>query len=98
MGASTKNKSNNTSDGLAAIQAQLNNLEEGKTFKEAYYTQFGVPFPNARRYRSAAPGFYQRDNGNPSYQERRQTMEESLSNFMAEFAKRHDEKSYLIKE
>ncbi|GKB72895.1 hypothetical protein Tco_0934307 [Tanacetum coccineum] len=72
--------------------------EEGNTFKEAYYTQFGVPFQNARRYRSAAPGFNQRDNGNPSYQERRQTMEESLSNFMAEFTKRHDEKSSLIKE
>ncbi|GJT64714.1 hypothetical protein Tco_1016194 [Tanacetum coccineum] len=103
-GASTKNKSNNTSDGLAAIQAQLNNLgtkikkEEGKTSEEAYYTQFGVPFLNAGRYRVAAPGIYQRDNGNPSYQERRQTMKESLSKFMAESSKRHDENSSLIKE
>ncbi|GKB25862.1 DNA/RNA polymerases superfamily protein [Tanacetum coccineum] len=47
------------------------------------------------RYRAAAPGFYQRDHGNPSYQERRQTME---NKFMAEFAKRHDENSNLIKE
>ncbi|GJZ49051.1 hypothetical protein Tco_0603241 [Tanacetum coccineum] len=45
--------------------------DEGKTLEEAYYTQFGVPFSNARRYRAAALGFYQRDNGNPSYQERR---------------------------
>ncbi|GJR85493.1 hypothetical protein Tco_0209504 [Tanacetum coccineum] len=72
--------------------------EEGNTLEEAYYTQFGEPFPNARRYRAAALRFYQRDNGNPSYQERRQTMEESLSNFMAESAKRHDENSFLIKE
>ncbi|GJR08941.1 uncharacterized mitochondrial protein-like protein [Tanacetum coccineum] len=96
--ASTKNKRNNTSDGLGAIQDELNNLrreikkvnervyvaqvacelcngphyskdcslkEEGKTFEEAYYTQFGVPFPNVGRYRAAALGFYQRDNGNP---------------------------------
>ncbi|GJU02685.1 hypothetical protein Tco_1113023 [Tanacetum coccineum] len=124
-------KSSNTSDGLAAIQAQLNNLsreikkvnereyvaqvgcelcnglhytkdfplkDEGKTLKEAYYTQFGVPFPQAGRYRAATLGFYQRDNGNMSYQERRQMMEESLNKFMAESAKRHDEHSYLIKE
>nr|GFB36723.1 hypothetical protein [Tanacetum cinerariifolium] len=101
---STRNKSSNTSDGLAAIQAQLNNLgreikkEEEKKLEEAYYTQFEVPFPNARRYRVAAPGFYQRDNGNTTYQERRQTMEESLNKFMAKSAKRHDEHSSLIKE
>ncbi|GJW21663.1 pyruvate dehydrogenase (acetyl-transferring) kinase, mitochondrial [Tanacetum coccineum] len=72
--------------------------EEGKTFEEAYYTQFRVSFPQGGRYRAAAPGFYQRENGNPSYQERRQTMEESLSKFMAESAKRHDDNSNLIKE
>ncbi|GKF34383.1 hypothetical protein Tco_0107583, partial [Tanacetum coccineum] len=72
--------------------------EEGKIFEEAYYTQFGVPFPQGGRYKAAASGFYQRDNGNPSYQERRQTMEESMIKFMAESAKRHDEKSNLIKE
>ncbi|GKA31918.1 hypothetical protein Tco_0718285 [Tanacetum coccineum] len=101
-GASTRNRSSNTSDGLTAIQAQLNNLgreikkvngkvydaqvgcelcngphytkdcplkEEGKTLKEAYYNQFGVPFLQAGRYRAAGPGFYKIDNGNPSYQE-----------------------------
>ncbi|GJY37530.1 hypothetical protein Tco_0422908, partial [Tanacetum coccineum] len=72
--------------------------EEGKTFEEAYYTRFGVPFPQAGRYRAAAPRFYQRDNENSSYQERRQTMEESLNKFMAEAAKRHDVHSSLIKE
>ncbi|GJX98282.1 phospholipase-like protein [Tanacetum coccineum] len=72
--------------------------EDGKTFEEAYYTQFGVPFPQGGRYRAAAPGFYQRNNRNPSYQERRQTMEESLRKFMAESAKTHDKNSNLIKE
>nr|GEY46504.1 hypothetical protein [Tanacetum cinerariifolium] len=101
---STRTRSTDTSYGLAVIQAQLNNLGreikkgEGKTFEEAYYTQFGAPFPQGARYRVAALGFYQQDNANPSYQEQRQTMEELLSKFMAEFAKRHDENSILIKE
>ncbi|GKB35712.1 mitochondrial proton/calcium exchanger protein-like protein isoform X1 [Tanacetum coccineum] len=33
-------------------------------------------------YRAAVLGFYQRNNANPSYQERRQSMEETLSKFM----------------
>ncbi|GKE21818.1 hypothetical protein Tco_1433330 [Tanacetum coccineum] len=104
-----RTRSTDTSDGLATIQAQLNNLgrkikkdcplkEEGKTLEEAYYTEFGVPFPQGGRYREAALGLYQRDNGNPLYQEQKQTMEESVSKFMAESAKRHDENSNLIKE
>ncbi|GJT85633.1 reverse transcriptase domain-containing protein [Tanacetum coccineum] len=97
----SRSRSTETSDGLAAIQAQLNNLgreikkvnekvyaaqvgceqckgphytkdfplkEEGKTLEEAYYTQFGRPFQGGG-YRAAAPGFYQRNNVNPSYQE-----------------------------
>ncbi|GKE30127.1 hypothetical protein Tco_1445511 [Tanacetum coccineum] len=43
--------------------------EEGKTLKEAYYTQFGVHFQQGGQYRAAATGFYQRNNANPSYQE-----------------------------
>ncbi|GJV90995.1 hypothetical protein Tco_1538808 [Tanacetum coccineum] len=42
--------------------------EEGKTLEEAYYTQFGRTFQEGG-YRAAAPGFYQRNNANPSYQE-----------------------------
>ncbi|GJY56213.1 hypothetical protein Tco_0455328 [Tanacetum coccineum] len=110
----SRTRSTETSDGLAAIQAQLNNLgreikkvnekvyaaqvgceqckgphytkdcplkEEGKTLEEAYYTQFGAPFQGGG-YRATTPGFYQRNNANPSYQERRQSMEETLSKFM----------------
>ncbi|GJU63085.1 hypothetical protein Tco_1244920 [Tanacetum coccineum] len=48
-------------------------------------------------YRATAPG-YQRNKANPSYQERRQSMEDTLSKFMSESAKRHEENSNLIKE
>ncbi|GKD15934.1 hypothetical protein Tco_1205092, partial [Tanacetum coccineum] len=126
----SRGRSTKTSNGLAAIQAQLNNLgreikkvnekvyaaqvgceqckgphytkdcplkEEGKNLEKAYYTQFGRPFQGGG-YRVAAPGFYQRNNANPSYQERRQSMEDTLSKFMNESAKRHEENSNLIKE
>ncbi|GJY78908.1 hypothetical protein Tco_0484709 [Tanacetum coccineum] len=96
-GTSTRT-STDTSDGLAAIQAQLNNLEreikkvngkvyaahvgcesckgphyhkdcplreDVKAFEEAFYTQYGVPFPSGGRFRAVALGFYQRDNENP---------------------------------
>ncbi|GJU63398.1 hypothetical protein Tco_1245233 [Tanacetum coccineum] len=71
--------------------------EEGKTLEEAYYTQFGRLFQRGG-YRATAPGYYQRNNANPSYQERRQSMEETLIKFMSESAKRHEENSNLIKE
>ncbi|GJX80122.1 DNA-directed DNA polymerase [Tanacetum coccineum] len=126
----SRGRSTKTSDGLAAIQAQLNNLgreikkvnekvygvqvgceqckgphytkdcplkKEGKTLEETYYTQFGRPF-QGRGYRATAPGFYQRNNANPSYQERSQSMEDTLIKFMGESAKRHEENSNLIKE
>nr|GEV32025.1 hypothetical protein [Tanacetum cinerariifolium] len=38
------------------------------------------------------------NNVNPSYQERRQSMEDTLSKFMSESTKRHEENSNLIKE
>ncbi|GKB08234.1 hypothetical protein Tco_0836518, partial [Tanacetum coccineum] len=69
----------------------------GKILVEAYYTQFSGPFQGGG-YRVAAPGFYQRINANPSYQERRQSMEETLSKFMSESAKRYEENSNMIKE
>ncbi|GJR19158.1 hypothetical protein Tco_1370795 [Tanacetum coccineum] len=127
----SRTRSTETSDGLAAIQAQLNSLgreikkvnekvydaqvgcelckgpnytkdcpfkEEGKTLEEAYYTQFGAPYQPGGQYRAAGPGFYQRNNRNSSYPDQRQTMEESLTKFMAESAKRHEENSNIIKE
>ncbi|GJX48546.1 hypothetical protein Tco_0273736 [Tanacetum coccineum] len=65
--------------------------------RKAYYTQFGGPFQGGG-YKATASGFYQRNNANPSYQERRQSMEDTLSKFMGESAKRHEENSNLIKE
>ncbi|GJT45558.1 hypothetical protein Tco_0954273 [Tanacetum coccineum] len=130
-GTSSRTTSTKTSDGLAAIQAQLNNLgreikkvnekvyaaqvgceickgphytkdcpqkEEGKTLEEAYYTQFGAPYQPGGQYRAAGPGFYQRNNENSSYPDRRPSLEESLTKFMAESAKRHEENSNIIKE
>nr|GEW81004.1 hypothetical protein [Tanacetum cinerariifolium] len=126
----SKSRSTKTSDGLAAIQAKLNNLgreikkvnekvyaaqvgceqckrphytkdyplkEEGKTLEEAYYTQFGGPF-QGRRYKAVALGFYQINNVNPSYQEQRKSMNDTLSKFMNESTKRRNENSNLIKE
>ncbi|GKC69646.1 hypothetical protein Tco_1115529, partial [Tanacetum coccineum] len=71
--------------------------KDGKALEEAYYTQFDRPFQGGG-YRATAPGYYQRNNANPSFQERRQSMEDTLSKFMSESAKRHEENSNLIKE
>ncbi|GKC50059.1 hypothetical protein Tco_1072804 [Tanacetum coccineum] len=83
-------KCTETSDGVAAIQAQLNNLgreikkEEGKTLEEAYYTQFGAPYQPEGQYKAAGPGFYQLNNRNSSYLDWRTNLEESLTKFMVE--------------
>ncbi|GJS92502.1 hypothetical protein Tco_0799470 [Tanacetum coccineum] len=130
-GISSRTRSTETSDGLAAIQAQLNNLgreikkvnekvyaaqvgcelckgphytkdcpqkEEEKTLEEAYYTQIGAPYQPRGQYRAVVPGFYQRNNGNSSYPDRIPSLEESLTKFMAELAKRHEENSNIIKD
>ncbi|GKA69391.1 hypothetical protein Tco_0775455 [Tanacetum coccineum] len=90
-------RSTETSDGLAAIQAQLNNLgrEIKKVNEKVYAAQVGC---EQWGYRAAALGFYQRNNVNPLYQERRQSMEDILSKCMGESTKRHEENSNLIKE
>ncbi|GJV05558.1 mitochondrial proton/calcium exchanger protein-like protein isoform X1 [Tanacetum coccineum] len=86
----SRGRSTKTSDGLAAIQAQLNNLgrEIKKVNEKVYAAQVG----------SIALGYYQRNNVNPSYQERRQSMEDTLIKFMSESVKRHEENSNLINE
>ncbi|GJR89137.1 hypothetical protein Tco_0213148 [Tanacetum coccineum] len=71
--------------------------EDGKTLdREAYYTtshapystwrtaKFDAPYQPGGQYRAAGPGFYQRNNGNSSYPDRRPSLEESLTKFMAE--------------
>ncbi|GJX82342.1 uncharacterized mitochondrial protein-like protein, partial [Tanacetum coccineum] len=60
--------------------------EEGNCFEEAYYMQFGGPFQGGG-FRATTPGYYQRTKVNPSYQERRQSMEDTLSKFMSESTK-----------
>ncbi|GJS60694.1 reverse transcriptase domain-containing protein [Tanacetum coccineum] len=51
-----------------------------------------------RGYRATVLGYYQRNNANPSYQEWRQSMEDTMSKFMSESTKSHEENSNLIKE
>nr|GEU97231.1 ribonuclease H-like domain-containing protein [Tanacetum cinerariifolium] len=72
--------------------------EEGKTLEEAYHTHFGTSYQPGGLYIAAGLGFYQRNNKNSSYPDRRQTLEESLTKFMAESVKRHEENSNIIKE
>ncbi|GKD42600.1 hypothetical protein Tco_1267245, partial [Tanacetum coccineum] len=93
-------RSTETSDGLATIQAQLNNLgrEIKKVNEKVYAAQVGCEECKGGGYRATALGFYQRNNRNPSYQEQRQSMEETLSKFMGESTKSHEEISNLIKE
>ncbi|GJY22384.1 hypothetical protein Tco_0396042 [Tanacetum coccineum] len=93
----SKGGSTETSDRLAAIQAQLNNLgrEIKKVNEKVYAAQVGC---EQWGYRATAPGYYQRNNANPLFQERRQSMEDTLSKFMSESAKRHEENFNLIKE
>ncbi|GJS59361.1 RNA-directed DNA polymerase, eukaryota, reverse transcriptase zinc-binding domain protein [Tanacetum coccineum] len=83
-------------DSKGAIPSKT--VEEGKTLEEAYYTQFGAPYQPGGQYRAAGPGFDQRNNGNSSYLDQRPSLEESLTKFMAESAKRHKENSNIIKE
>ncbi|GKE68274.1 hypothetical protein Tco_1526346, partial [Tanacetum coccineum] len=71
--------------------------KEGKTLEEAYYMQFGGPFQR-EGYRATALGYYQRNIANPSFQEQRPSMEDTLRKFMSESAKRHEENSNLIME
>nr|GEY06615.1 hypothetical protein [Tanacetum cinerariifolium] len=84
----SRTRSTETSDGLAVIQAQLSNLgkEIKKVNEKVYVAQVGCEQCKGPHYtkdcplkEEAALGFYQRNNVNPSYQERIQSMEESLS-------------------
>ncbi|GJR52315.1 retrovirus-related pol polyprotein from transposon TNT 1-94 [Tanacetum coccineum] len=72
--------------------------EEGKTLEEAYYTQFGAPYQPGGQYKAAGLGLYQRNNEIYSYTDRRQTLEESLTNTSLSPAKDTKENSNIIKE
>ncbi|GKA02200.1 hypothetical protein Tco_0674865 [Tanacetum coccineum] len=91
-GTSSRTRSTETFDGLAAIQAQLNNLrrEIKKVNKKVYTAQFGAPFQPGGYYRAAGPGFYERNNGN-SRTPLKRSMAELLSKFYDQIAKRHEE-------
>ncbi|GJV20409.1 hypothetical protein Tco_1369429 [Tanacetum coccineum] len=99
-GTSSRTKSTETSDGLVAIQTQLNNLgrEIKKVNEKVYAAQFGACYQPGGQYREARLGFYQRNNEKYSYPDRRPSLEESLTKFMAKSAKRHEENSNIIKE
>ncbi|GJS00934.1 hypothetical protein Tco_0317442 [Tanacetum coccineum] len=99
-GTSSRTRSTETSDRLAAIQAQLNNLgrEIKKVNEKVQAAQFGAPYQPGGQYRASGQGFYQRNNVNSSYPDRIPSLEESLTKFMAESAKRHEENSIIIKE
>nr|GEX98235.1 hypothetical protein [Tanacetum cinerariifolium] len=82
---SSKAKSIETSNGLAAIQAWLNNF--GRAIKKSM-----------RKYTLLSVRILQRNNRNSSYPNRRQILEESLTKFIAESANRNEENLNIIKE
>ncbi|GJX25126.1 hypothetical protein Tco_0231422 [Tanacetum coccineum] len=98
-GTSTKTRSTKTSEGLAAIQAQLNNLgrEIKKVNEKVYAAQVGCELCKGLHYNKDFPLKEEGKALEESYYTQ-QTMEESLTKFMAELAKRHEENSNIIKE
>ncbi|GJU08850.1 hypothetical protein Tco_1125280 [Tanacetum coccineum] len=86
-----------TADAKVAIQEMAGYFQKwhnGTSSKP----EFGTPYQPEGQYRAVGPGFYQRNNGSSSYPDQRQTLEESLTKFMSESAKRHEENSNIIKE
>ncbi|GKA11785.1 hypothetical protein Tco_0691331 [Tanacetum coccineum] len=102
-GTSNRKKSTETSDGLAAIQAQLNNLgrEIKKVNEKVYATQVGCEICKGPHY---TKDFHNKEDGKTLEEayctqfEGRQSLEDSVSKFMTESARRHEENSNLIKE
>ncbi|GJX09776.1 hypothetical protein Tco_0199635 [Tanacetum coccineum] len=87
-----------TSDGLAAIQAQLNNLwrEIKKVNEKVYAAQVGCEQCKGPHYTKDCPLKEEGKTLKEAYYT--QSMEDTLSKFMSESAKRHEENSNLIKE
>ncbi|GJU25820.1 hypothetical protein Tco_1164441 [Tanacetum coccineum] len=93
----SKTRSIETFNGLAAIQAQLNNLGRKikKVNEKVYAAQVGCELckdcPLKEEGKCLEKVYY-------TQFDRRQSMEESLSKFITKSAKRHEENSNLIKE
>ncbi|GJY58335.1 hypothetical protein Tco_0458227 [Tanacetum coccineum] len=98
-GTSSKAKSTETSDGLAAIQAQLNNLEREikKLNEKVYAAQVGCELCKGPHHTKDCPLKEEGKTLEEAYYTQ-QTLEESLTKFMAESARRHKENSNIIKE
>ncbi|GKD58431.1 hypothetical protein Tco_1295940, partial [Tanacetum coccineum] len=95
--------STKTSDGLAAIQAQLNNLgrEIKKVNEKVYAAQVRCEQCKEPHYTKDLPLKEEGKALEEAYYtqfERRQSLEDTLRKFMSELAKRHEENSNLIKE
>ncbi|GKB92160.1 hypothetical protein Tco_0964432 [Tanacetum coccineum] len=95
---SSKAKSTETSDGLAAIQAQLNNLgrEIKKVNEKLYAAQVRCELCKGPHYTKDCPLKEEGKTLEKSYYTQ-QTLAESLTKFMAESGKRHEENSNIIK-
>ncbi|GJR37359.1 putative reverse transcriptase domain-containing protein [Tanacetum coccineum] len=96
--ATSRSRSTKTSDGLAAIQAQLKNLgrEIKKVNEKVYAAQVGYKQCKGPHYTKDCP---LKEEGNPLEEAYyTQSMEDTLSKFMSESTKRHEENSNLIKE
>ncbi|GKA92926.1 hypothetical protein Tco_0814851 [Tanacetum coccineum] len=92
-----RERSTKTSDGLAAIQAQLNNLgrEIKKVNEKVYAAEVGCEQCKGPHYTKDFP---LKEEGKKLEEERKQSMEDTLRKFMSESAKIHEENSNLIKE
>nr|GEU42458.1 hypothetical protein [Tanacetum cinerariifolium] len=73
-------------------------LQKEKLFKKHTTLNLEYHSPKEEDIEKLIWDFYQIDNGNPSYQEQRKTMEETLRKFIVESAKIHEEHATLIKE
>ncbi|GJX43049.1 hypothetical protein Tco_0259725 [Tanacetum coccineum] len=91
-------RSTKTSDGLAATQAQLNNLgrEIKKVNEKVYAAQVGCEQCKGPYYTKDYPLKEEGKTLEEAYYT--QSMEDILSKFMSESAKRHEENSNFIKE
>ncbi|GJY94449.1 hypothetical protein Tco_0510810 [Tanacetum coccineum] len=111
-GTSSRTRSTKTSNELAAIQAQLNNLrrEIKKVNEKVYSAHVGCELCKGPHYTKDCPQKEEGKNLKEAYYTQfvhpinlednieKPSLEESLTKFMAEAAKRHEENSNIIKE